>query len=118
MPNKHKTRIVKNGKDYQEWLGQHDSVVDGEFKDILTGENRWDGHSPWAQRPLSEYEQECIEALYRIYDTLEGRQKQIVKLLFRGFTRQSDIAKALSMKQSNVSAELKKIRKKMLADII
>lgn len=112
MRDKHKVRIRKNADDHQEWL------EDKEGNDVLSGENRWEGHAPWAQIPLSDMESDRLEALQNLYPTLKGRQKEIVALLFDGYTNQTEIAKRLNMKQSNVTGELRKIMKKILKKII
>lgn len=112
MPDKHKVRIRKSAESHQEWLD------DKEGQDILSSENRWEGHAPWAQLPLSDMESDRIEALQNLYPLLKGRQKQIVTLLFDGYTSHTEIAKRLRMRQSNVTIELRKIMKKILKNII
>lgn len=112
MPNKHKVRIRKNADTHQEWL------EDKENNDVLSSENRWEGHAPWAQIPLSDMESDRLEVLQNLYPTLKGRQKDIVALLFDGYTSHVEIAKRLNMKPNNVTAELRKIMKKILKNII
>lgn len=120
MRDKHKVRIRKTTdgpKNYADWQGSREDKVEGD-SDILSGENRWEGQTPWAQIPLSDMESDRLEALHDLYPTLKGRQKQIVALLFEGFTSQTDIAKQLSMKQSNVNQALRDIMKKILKKVI
>lgn len=111
MRDKHKVRIRKSKEDHQEWLD------DKEGSDILSSENRWEGHAPWAQIPLSDMESDRLEALQNLYPTLKGRQKQIVALLFDGYTSHTDIAKALNMRQEHVTHNLRKIMKKILENV-
>lgn len=120
MRDKHKVRIrkTKEGmKNYSDWRGMRGEKVEDD-SDILSGENRWEGHSPFAQIPLSDMESDRLEALQNLYPTLKGRQKQIVTLLFDGLTSQTEIAKRLSMSQSNVNQALRQIMKKILKNII
>jgi DNA-directed RNA polymerase specialized sigma subunit len=117
MRDKHKVRIRKNANTYTEWLDASDSAYENGQKDIISGENRWEGQSPFAQIPLSDIESDRLEALQDLYPTLKGRQKQIVGLLFDGFTSQTEMAKELNMRQSHVADELRKIMKKILKKV-
>lgn len=120
MKDRHKVRIRKitdGAKTYTEWQGSREDKVESD-SDILSSENRWEGHSPFAQIPLSDIESDRLEELQNLYPTLKGRQKQIVALLFDGLTSQTEIAKRLSMSQSNVHSALKRIMKKILKNTI
>lgn len=121
MRDKHKVRIreKKDGfADHQEWLQRKGNNLDDVSNDILNCDNHWEGRSPFAQVPLSDIESDRLEALQIIYPSLKGRQKQIVALLFDGLTSQTDIAKQLNMKQSNVHQALQQIMKKILKKVI
>lgn len=113
---KHKNRVRTNRRSYSEAFSGHGSYAgsmqNGGTFDKLSGENLGDGQMPWSQRPISDVEYDKVDALYSLYDSLKGRQKQILKLMLEGETNQISIAKALNMKQSNVNVEIKKIRKK------
>lgn len=111
MRDKHKVRIRKNADDHQEWL------EDKEGNDVLSGETRWEGHAPWVQIPLSDMESDRLEALQNLYPSLKGRQKEIVTLLFEGFTNQADIAKQLNMRPEHVTHNLRKIMEKILKNM-
>lgn len=121
MRDKHKVRIrkAKDGyANYLAWLERQGASLDDSSNDILNTDNHWEGHSPWSQRPLSGMESDHLDALHALYPTLQGRQKEIIDLLFDGLTSQTEIAEKLNMKQSNVAIELRKITKKILKNII
>ena len=108
---KHKNRVRTNARTYSDKYGNQGSY-EGLTKDKLDGDNFGDGQLPWSQTPISDVEYDQMDRLYSLYDGLKGRQKQIFKLMLEGETNQTNIAKALNMKQSNVSVEIEKIRKK------
>lgn len=121
MRDKHKVRIRKTKDGYathQMWLQRKGTTLEDASNDILNGDNHWEGHAPWVQIPLSDMESDRLEALQNLYPALKGRQKQIVALLFDGLTSQTDIAKRLNMKQSNVNQALRQIMKKILKKVI
>lgn len=111
---RNKNNIRKNAKTYQEWLDTHDGF------DIASNETLGDDKSPYYARPLPPILSDTYERVEELYysDYFKGRQKQILKLLLEGETNQTIIAKRLSMKQSNVSTELQKIREKISKKII
>lgn len=113
MSDRHKNRVVKNGKTYSDWVGT-DNPHDEKVKDTLDGDSFGECQTPWVQRPVTDVEYDQIDALYDLHARLKGRQKQILKLLLEGETNQSTIAKVLNMKQSNVNKAVQEIRKKAL----
>lgn len=106
MASRHKHRIKKSGKSYSE--RQQDELFDE-----LSGDNFGDGQTPWSSSPLSDAQYDKIDSLYDLYDELEGRDKQVLKLLLQGETNEYIIAKVLSMKQPNVHRSIANIRKKV-----
>lgn len=111
---RNKNSIRKNAGNYHEWLEKREGY------DSSSLENLCGASSPYNLKlvpPILDDAYEMLERLY--YDGhLKGRQYQIVTLLFDGFTSQTDIAKQLNMKQSNVAVELRKIMKKIYGKII
>lgn len=111
---RNKNNIRKNALDYQEWLESRSGYDPASLENVCAGSSPYStGRIP----PLVEDAYEVLENLY-YNGELKGRQKQIVGLLFEGFTSQTDIAKQLNMKQSNVAIELRKIMKKIQKNII
>lgn len=114
MKDKHKVRVRKDADNYQGWLKTQDGY------DSASPEKVCEASSPYSVGLVPPLLDDAYEVLERLYYNghLKGRQKQIVELLFEGYTQQVDIAKQLNMKQSNVASELRKIGKKLSENII
>ena len=108
MRNKNNVRTRKGS--YQKWLEENEGY------DALSLERIGEVYSPYSVGLLPPLLEDAYEALENLYYSggLKGRQKQIVALLFDGLTSQTEIAKRLNMRQSNVSIELKKIMEKII----
>lgn len=110
---RNKNNIRKKAGTYQDWLEKGDGY------DAASLEHLGEVASPYSIGlipPLLDDAYEVLETLY-YNGHLKGRQKQIVALLFDGFTSQTDIAKELNMRQSHVADELRKIMKKITENI-
>lgn len=114
MEDKHKVRVRKDGDGYQKWLDAKDGY------DSASLERIGEASSPFAMGLVPPLLDDAYEVLEKLYynGEFKGRQKQIVGLLFEGFISQTDIAKLLNMRQSNVAVELRKIMKKITKTII
>lgn len=111
---RNKNNIRKTADNHQKWLEKKEGY------DPISLEQMGDGVTPFSKRCIPSILEDIYEKLEELYygGHLKGRQKQIVTLLLDGFTSQTDLVKALSMKQSNVSVELRKIMKKISKNII
>lgn len=109
MADKHKVRIRVDVDNYQNWRDKNEGY------DPDSTENLCDASSPYNVKPTPLVLDDMYEKLEGLYygGYLKGRQRQIVALLFNGVTSQTEIAKQLNMKQSNVAVELRKIGKKI-----
>lgn len=111
---RNKNNVRRTADTYQEYVSKREGF------DPLSLENISDVESPYYVKPLPSSLEDAYETLENMYvdGRFKGRQKQIIKLLLEGETNQTVIAKRLSMRQSNVSVEIQKIREKLLANII
>lgn len=113
MQSRRKIRVreSKGGfkmSDYQGWLEKRGNY------DFSNPDDTWDGQSPWAPGMLSDLEADHYEAFEELYIFLKGRQRQVARLLLKGFTNQTQIARRLKIDQREVVVHLRRIAKKII----
>jgi DNA-directed RNA polymerase specialized sigma24 family protein len=109
MKDRHKVRIKKTKKGYQAYVDKLDGFDPHDLTPL------WDGHAPFAQRPMSDYMDDAYEKLEQLYygGVLKGRQREIISLLMDGVFNVTEIAERLGVDRRQVSVHLLRIRKKL-----
>lgn len=106
---KNKNRVREGHKDYQEFTDARGGY------DPASLEHLWETASPFDITPMDEELDDIYDRLTDLFYSgkLQGRQREIVTLLFDGVFNQTEIAQRLNIEQREVAVYLQRLRKKL-----
>lgn len=111
--NKKRGWIKNSKKNFNEQSPYSNWVENGNKIDPIDTELLTDDETPWSMLPLSDNQEDQLDALEELYGELQGRQKELVNLLFRGYTNQAAIAFVMQIKPQQITKILKAIKAKI-----